>query len=319
MSRHLILTRMVPGPGLAHATGQVAEATVYDDGTAVLHWLTDPHATEVYPSEAGMRQVREISGRSWFSDADEAAEIRAGAARPHLETRNSDRSEDVQARLLRELWPGAVSDAAERRDFTSRLAARYPWMHALLGDLNEHSPGSITAEEGPEPLTWTIRVNPPGTLPPPVLRDSELAASPGRPEDPRTDAVVLLRFYDDDHGPCGSYTVSPGVRTVAVPVDAQEMTADFTPAGTSDRSELSDADVLDAAGRLLTRYGGTENGQMLTVVRATLDRVASRAREPGVTGTARRTAACGHSLATCHVSRCFRPDDASTAAKDGVL
>lgn len=46
----------------------VAEAAVFSDGPAVLHWLTDPAGTEFYPSEAAMRHVRESSGRSRFEE-----------------------------------------------------------------------------------------------------------------------------------------------------------------------------------------------------------------------------------------------------------
>lgn len=53
-------------------TGAVAEAVVFADGTAVLHWMTSPAATESYPSEAAMRQVREKSGRCFFGAADAA-------------------------------------------------------------------------------------------------------------------------------------------------------------------------------------------------------------------------------------------------------
>lgn len=67
--RILQLLREQPGPGIAGATGIVAEAVVYSDGVAVLHWLTAPGGTEFYPSEADMRLVRESSGRSRFTEA----------------------------------------------------------------------------------------------------------------------------------------------------------------------------------------------------------------------------------------------------------
>jgi hypothetical protein len=64
----LHLIRDVPGPTVhaAWLTGIVAEAVVFSDGLAVLHWLTDPAGTEIYPSEDAMREVREASGRSRF-------------------------------------------------------------------------------------------------------------------------------------------------------------------------------------------------------------------------------------------------------------
>lgn len=43
----LRLLRSKPADG--QASGVVAEAAVFTDGTAVLHWLTEPRATEVYP------------------------------------------------------------------------------------------------------------------------------------------------------------------------------------------------------------------------------------------------------------------------------
>lgn len=65
-ARILLLFRSEPAGG--QAGGVVAEAVVFTDGTAVLHWLTEPRATEAYPSEEAMRQVREASGRSVFLD-----------------------------------------------------------------------------------------------------------------------------------------------------------------------------------------------------------------------------------------------------------
>jgi hypothetical protein len=66
------LIRETPGPSAAmQVTEIVAEAVVYSDGLAVLHWLTDPAGTEVYPAPDGeilMRQVRERSGRSQFRE-----------------------------------------------------------------------------------------------------------------------------------------------------------------------------------------------------------------------------------------------------------
>jgi hypothetical protein len=62
-------------------------------------------------------------------------------------------------------------------------------------------------------------------------RDAEVAAvrqeRSERSEDPRTAPVVLLRFYDDDHGPCADYKVGAGVTTLPVPVDAEEVTVDL--------------------------------------------------------------------------------------------
>jgi hypothetical protein len=63
----LVLERTEPGPSdETRTTGAVAEAIVFSDGTAVLHWLTNPGATEVYRSEKDMRKIREFSGRSRF-------------------------------------------------------------------------------------------------------------------------------------------------------------------------------------------------------------------------------------------------------------
>jgi hypothetical protein len=65
----LRLVRDVPGPTeQTRETGGVAEAVVYSDGRAVLHWLTEPRGTELYDSEADMRAVREASGRSRFTE-----------------------------------------------------------------------------------------------------------------------------------------------------------------------------------------------------------------------------------------------------------
>jgi hypothetical protein len=68
-TRLLHLIRTEPGPGVAEPTGTVAEAVVFSDGTAVLHWLTDPCGTEFYASEDAMRGVRERSGRSAFAES----------------------------------------------------------------------------------------------------------------------------------------------------------------------------------------------------------------------------------------------------------
>lgn len=66
----LLLIRTEPGPSEeTRPTGVVAEAIVFSDGPAVLHWLTDPHGTEFYESEADMRRIREHSGRSRFYEA----------------------------------------------------------------------------------------------------------------------------------------------------------------------------------------------------------------------------------------------------------
>jgi len=66
------LIRDTPGNTEATAvTGIVAEATVFSGGLAVLHWLTSPDGTEVYPAPSGeeaMREVRESSGRSRFAE-----------------------------------------------------------------------------------------------------------------------------------------------------------------------------------------------------------------------------------------------------------
>jgi hypothetical protein len=73
-ARCLTLIRTEPGPSdETKPTGIVAEAAVYSDGTAVLHWLTSPGATEVYASEEDMRAIREFSGRSRFYEDSGAA------------------------------------------------------------------------------------------------------------------------------------------------------------------------------------------------------------------------------------------------------
>jgi hypothetical protein len=65
--RILVLTRITPGPSPeTQVTGDVAEAVVFSDGPAVLHWLTEPRGTEFYPSEQDMRKIREFSGRPEF-------------------------------------------------------------------------------------------------------------------------------------------------------------------------------------------------------------------------------------------------------------
>jgi hypothetical protein len=74
----LLLARTQPGPSdETKLTGIVAEAAVFSDGSAVLHWLTKPGATEVYASEKDMRKIREFSGRSRFFEPEPEA-------RPHL-------------------------------------------------------------------------------------------------------------------------------------------------------------------------------------------------------------------------------------------
>lgn len=63
------LIRDEPGPTPETAmVGTVADAVVFEDGVAVLHWRTAPAGTEIYPSEEAMRTVRERSGRSRFSE-----------------------------------------------------------------------------------------------------------------------------------------------------------------------------------------------------------------------------------------------------------
>jgi hypothetical protein len=66
------LVRVSPGQTeITSVTGVVAEAAVFSDGLAVLHWLTNPACTEIYPApdgEGAMRAVRESSGRSQFRE-----------------------------------------------------------------------------------------------------------------------------------------------------------------------------------------------------------------------------------------------------------
>jgi hypothetical protein len=69
MIRVLELIRSIPGSDeITRRTGVVAEAVVFSDGTAVLHWTAEPYGTEMYPSEDRMREVRERSGRSQFRE-----------------------------------------------------------------------------------------------------------------------------------------------------------------------------------------------------------------------------------------------------------
>jgi len=73
-ARVLKLFRDMPGPDeLTAKRGIVAEAVVFSDGKAVLHWLTGIDVTETYPSEDDMRLVRERSGRSRFIEAGGSA------------------------------------------------------------------------------------------------------------------------------------------------------------------------------------------------------------------------------------------------------
>lgn len=63
------LSRLKPGTTEAtRVTGIVAVALVCPDGVSILHWLTEPRGTEIYPSEDAMRQIREASGRSVFTE-----------------------------------------------------------------------------------------------------------------------------------------------------------------------------------------------------------------------------------------------------------
>lgn len=71
MSCLLRLVRLSPGPSeMTAPTGVVADAIVFSDGLAILHWRTDPHGTEIYESEDAMRRVRESSGRSHFEEVE---------------------------------------------------------------------------------------------------------------------------------------------------------------------------------------------------------------------------------------------------------
>jgi len=75
----LRLVRDVPGPTeQTRETGGVAEAVIFSDGRAVLHWLTEPRATEFYESEDAMREVREASGRSRFIETGKLTLPQAG-------------------------------------------------------------------------------------------------------------------------------------------------------------------------------------------------------------------------------------------------
>ena len=69
MTRLLTLTRCGPGPTeVTQRVGVVADAVIFPDGSAVLHWRTVPSGTEFYPTEKAMRLIRESSGRSYFTE-----------------------------------------------------------------------------------------------------------------------------------------------------------------------------------------------------------------------------------------------------------
>lgn len=113
------LVRQAPGPTAQTAvTGVVAEAVVFGDGIAVLHWLTEPRGTEFYPSEAAMRQIREGSGRSRFVQV--VSETRA---RP------------------RGGWPAASQHADQAHGLPATAA------NVMIGDYLEQHHGEIITEE----------------------------------------------------------------------------------------------------------------------------------------------------------------------------
>lgn len=58
----LALIRDNPGPD--QWGGHVADVVVFPDGATVLHWRTAVAGTEHFLSEADMRSIRELSGRS---------------------------------------------------------------------------------------------------------------------------------------------------------------------------------------------------------------------------------------------------------------
>lgn len=101
--------------------------------------------------------------------------------------------------------------------------------------------------------------------------------------DPRTIPVVLLRFYDDDHGPCASYTADMSGAPVTLPVDglgaAQELTVELVLPEPVGLAGAADAEVLEAADRLIGNMG--EAGSHITTTRSVLAMAADRAREPG--------------------------------------
>jgi hypothetical protein len=70
--RTFMLIRVIPGPTpFTQATGIVADAVVFPDGLAVLHWRGQGKGrmrAEIYESEEDMRDVRERSGRSHFEE-----------------------------------------------------------------------------------------------------------------------------------------------------------------------------------------------------------------------------------------------------------
>lgn len=95
--------------------------------------------------------------------------------------------------------------------------------------------------------------------------------------------LVRLHFYDDDHGPLSHEEVSPpGVfHTLAIPAMAEEVTVELIIPEPGGLAGATDAEVLDAAGRLTVTYGNAEFDSLMGVVRKVLRRLADRAREAG--------------------------------------
>jgi DNA-binding transcriptional ArsR family regulator len=111
---HLIRTEAEQSPG------RVAEAVVFSDGKAVLHWLTDPGSIEFYASEDEMRAVRERSGRSRFAETGTAPN-RAG-----------------MLRILREAGPaGLIARDLYARLGEASLAVPRETMHRWLNQLRD--------------------------------------------------------------------------------------------------------------------------------------------------------------------------------------
>jgi len=97
-----------------------------------------------------------------------------------------------------------------------------------------------------------------------------------RPEDLRTAPIVLIRFYDDDHGPCCTYEAGTGVTTFPVPPDTEEMTVELV---LPEPEAMTNAGILEAADWLVGNLG--EAGSHITTTRSILAMAAERAREQG--------------------------------------
>lgn len=96
--------------------------------------------------------------------------------------------------------------------------------------------------------------------------------------------VVRLSFYDDDRGPLGTREITDGRVTLSLPAGAHEVTVNLVIPEPAGLAGATDAEVLDAAVRLLDRYpepGPAGLDELMAVVRKVLTRLAGRAREAG--------------------------------------